>query len=273
MRSEFHWAATVVTILVVGSSITWPVETQSAPPQPTPGDVQAAIAEGIERARSGYIPLPKAPAVTRGGVNTLEIEPQPSATPDDYAADMVLGIRSLQQYWSEALPGLFKRQYRSAPKLYQYVHSQGDNGLVCGKTAPGPRNAIYCPATDTIQWDGSFLYGLYKEFGDFSPVFVVAHEWGHAVQQRLGLISNAVYPIEVELQADCLAGAWTRHAEAVHKILEPGDVDEAIRTLFEVRDPVGTPAFDPSAHGTGQQRIQSFNNGYYAQAGARACVQ
>jgi len=271
MRSGSRWSIAVVAMLV-SLSIALPVETQGPRPQPTQGDVQATIAEGIERRRSAYIPLPNDQPVTRGAAGTLETEPQPNATPDDYGADLVLALRSLEQYWSEALPKLFERQYRPAPRLYQYVPSQRDNGLPCGKTVPGPRNAIYCPANDTIQWDGNFLFGLYKEFGDFSPALVVAHEWGHAVQQRLGLISNAAYSIQIELQADCLAGAWTRHAEVVHKILEPGDVDEGIRTLFEVRDRVGTPWFDPSAHGTGQQRIQSFNNGYYAQSGARGCV-
>ena len=273
MRSGSCWSFATAAAVLVSLSMAQSAGTQKPPrAQPTQGDVQAAIAEGIETGRSAYIPLPKDQRVTRGAGGTIEMEPRPAATPDHYGADVALAILSLDQYWSEALPKIFNRQYRAPAKLYQYVPSQGDNGLRCGTTAPGPRNAIYCPGDDTIQWDGTFLFGLYKEFGDFSPAVVVAHEWGHAVQHRLGLLANGAYSIQIELQADCLAGAWTRHAEVVQKIIEAGDVDEAIRTLFEVRDPVGTPWFDPTAHGTGQQRIRSFNTGYDAANGARACV-
>jgi predicted metalloprotease len=268
--SRCSFASLAVALALSFSVCLQPAATQTA--QPTQGDAQAAVAEGIEKGRSMAIPVPNERRLTRGSGGSLAFEPKPAANPSEYGSDMALAIRALDEYWAEALPNSFKRQYRTPAKLYQYIPAKGDQGFPCGKQTPGPRNAIYCPMDDSIQWDGNFLYGLYKEFGDFAPALVLAHEWGHAVQQRLGLLSTASYTIERELQADCLAGAWTRYAEVVQKILEPGDIDEGIRTLFEVRDKVGTPWFDPSAHGTGQQRIRSFNGGYDAPNGARACV-
>ena len=90
------------------------------------------------------------------------------------------------------------------------------------------------------------------------------------MQQRLGRLGGDRYTIQSELEADCLAGAWAAWAEK-RKLLEPGDIDEALMVMFNSRDKVGTPWFDANAHGTGQQRISAFNKGY-EQNSAKACL-
>ncbi|MDP9469819.1 MAG: neutral zinc metallopeptidase [Chloroflexota bacterium] len=100
--------------------------------------------------------------------------------------------------------------------------------------------------------------------------FVIAHEWAHHVQTGVGIERvqdtpeqwNELYSIELELMADCLSGAWTLDADT-RGLLETDDVDEAINfTVQYLGDPPGTDEYDPQAHGTADQRVQSFLNGY-----------
>ncbi|MCC7363228.1 MAG: neutral zinc metallopeptidase [Dehalococcoidia bacterium] len=136
----------------------------------------------------------------------------------------------------------------------------GDDGgdSACGELSP--ENAFYCPLDHSIYMHLPFMESLLENRGDFAVAFVVAHEWGHLVQGNLGILDDPdLYSIEIELQADCFAGVWT--LDAADRILEEGDKDEAILTLFQVGDPDGTEFFDPQAHGTPGQRIDAFNLG------------
>jgi predicted metalloprotease len=129
-------------------------------------------------------------------------------------------------------------------------------------------NAFYCSENDLIQWDEALLLDMYETFGDFAASFAIAHEWGHAMQARLGLLTNGSATIQRELQADCFAGAWARYVEDLG-ILEKGDIDEATLGLFAARDAIGTPWLQPGAHGTGQQRIVAFSHGQ--EGGVQRC--
>jgi predicted metalloprotease len=121
-------------------------------------------------------------------------------------------------------------------------------------------NAFYCSENDLIQWDEKLLLTFHQGIGDFAAAFAIAHEWGHAVQARLGIRKGQVPTRVMELQADCLAGAWTRYIEQLG-LLESGDIDEATEGLFLVRDAIGTDWLDPEAHGTGRERIVAFTQG------------
>ena len=71
-------------------------------------------------------------------------------------------------------------------------------------------NAFYCSAGDFVAWDEqTLLPKLRDQFGDFAVALVLAHEWGHAIQARTDTRLNAT--VYLEMQADCFAGAWTRH--------------------------------------------------------------
>jgi hypothetical protein len=71
-----------------------------------------------------------------------------------------------------------------------------------------------------------------------------------------------------ELQADCFAGAWSRHVQD-QGLLEAGDLDEATLAVFSARDVPGTPWTDPQAHGSGFERTRAFTDGY--ESGPKAC--
>jgi hypothetical protein len=97
----------------------------------------------------------------------------------------------------------------------------------------------------------------------------MAHEFGHAVQARVGSPSAS---IAVETQADCLAGVWTRwvaEGEAEHSILRTPELDELLRGYLQLRDPVGTSAGEQQAHGSYFDRVAAFQEGF--DDGAVAC--
>ena len=138
----------------------------------------------------------------------------------------------------------------------------------CGRANPATDAAFYCVLDETIYYSTDFRTILETQVGDFGWVVVVAHEWGHHVQYQLGLDPGAapdqvgdLAPRDLEEQADCLAGAYTEDAEATGW-LDPGDVEEAIVVTRSAGDPVGTPFDDPYAHGTSQQRVSAFLDGY-----------
>lgn len=89
----------------------------------------------------------------------------------------------------------------------------------------------------------------------------VAHEWGHHIQNILGIVDADLVLVQIELQADCMAGMFARHAQT-RGILEPGDVDEGVELMAAVADPAWYPNTAPGAHGDGQQRTQWFLRGY-----------
>ena len=125
----------------------------------------------------------------------------------------------------------------------------------CGEL--GLNNAFYCRARHTVYFDVGLMLREVTEFGDFAPVVILAHEWGHAIQ---GLLNTQTFSIANELQADCLAGAYAH--SLVHAprtlTLDPGDLDEGAQSLFFKGDPEEVPWFHPQAHGPPQQRAEAY---------------
>jgi uncharacterized protein len=177
----------------------------------------------------------------------------------DYTQTLENVLRSLEAYWSEALPATFDVPY-SGPDRYAYYRPDQAPGPSCGGQPAPPKNAFYCPADNVIAWDETgLMIPYYVQAGDFAAAFVLAHEFGHAMQariprkERLGVL--------VELQADCFAGAWARAVQE-QKALSEGDLDEATLAVFSARDLPGTSFTDPAAHGTGFERTRAFTDGY-----------
>src|SRR5215217_6620985 len=85
----------------------------------------------------------------------------------------------------------------------------------CGRADPDQEAAFYCVSDATIYYSAAFRSLIENQIGDFAWVVVVAHEWGHHIQSKLGFDlgvvpdrAGDVAPIELEHQADCLAGAY-----------------------------------------------------------------
>ena len=185
---------------------------------------------------------------------------------EQYSATLQAVFGSLEGYWAQELPRTFDVPF-TKPERYVYYRPDESAGPRCGSEQAPAKNAFYCPAGDFIAWDESGLViPYYVRAGDFAAAFVLAHEFGHAMQARLPRKEQLT--VLSELQADCFAGAWAAHVQG-EGLLEAGDLDEATFAVFSARDVPGTAFTDPRAHGTGFERLSAFTDGY--RDGARAC--
>lgn len=200
------------------------------------------------------------------GDEVLRTDTRTAFSYDEYTATVQSVLGSLDEYWAQALPAELGVDYRP-PRRYVYYRPEEAPGPRCaGESAP-PRNAFYCSAGDFIAWDESgLLIPYYVRSGDFAAAFVLAHEFGHAMQARLP--RREELGVLNELQADCFAGAWAAHV-AEQGLLEAGDLDEATLAVFTARDVPGTAFTDPRAHGSGFERTRAFADGY--EAGPTRC--
>jgi predicted metalloprotease len=152
----------------------------------------------------------------------------------------------------------------------------------CGfaNSAAGP---FYCPEDRKVYLDLSFYQQLADEFqapGQFAQAYVLAHEVGHHVQNLLGIEAQVrarqeraseaevnQLQVRMELQADCFAGVWAKHADQTHHMLEQGDVESALRAAAAVGDDTlqkrtqGYVVPESFTHGTAAQRTSWFQRG------------
>ena len=154
----------------------------------------------------------------------------------------------------------------------------------CGNasSASGP---FYCPEDQKVYMDLAFFDELQTRFGakggDFAIAYVIAHEIGHHVQTLLGTSGKVrqlqqqgderqanKLSVALELQADFYAGVWAHYDQDMNKILEEGDIDEALSAANAVGDDAiqkrtqGSVVPDSFTHGTSQQRMYWFKKGF-----------
>lgn len=178
-----------------------------------------------------------------------------------------LTITDLQDWWSTELPAVFGVAYEPVVDFNGYMVSAGDVPSCGGPLGRDEYegNAFYCGLEDTVRWDvEGLMIPLFQEFGDFTVALVLAHEWGHAVQNRFGFDDFENPTIVSELQADCLAGAWTARIAAEESDLlrlEPGDLEEAMAGFLLIGDQLGTGPGGPNAHGGSFDRLTAFFEG------------
>lgn len=182
-------------------------------------------------------------------------------------AGAVMG--SLEDAWGQILPQQARVRY-SSPKLVLYSDQISS---ACGYTssAVGP---FYCPGDQKLYLDFAFFDELRREFrapGDFAEAYVIAHEFGHHIQNLVGTMDrvpsgNNRASVALELQADCYAGIWANYAQK-QNIVEPGDAEEALRAASSVGDDMiqkrtqGYVVPESFTHGSAQQRMQWFSRG------------
>jgi predicted metalloprotease len=178
---------------------------------------------------------------------------------------------SLEDTWRQTLPAQARVRYED-PKLVLFTEQVSS---ACGyaSAATGP---FYCPGDKNLYLDFAFFDELRREFkapGDFAQAYVIAHEFGHHIQNLTGIMGkvqrsgdNNRLSVALELQADCYAGVWANVAAKQNR-LETGDVDEALRAASAVGDDMiqrrtqGYVIPDSFTHGSSQQRMQYFSKG------------
>ena len=166
------------------------------------------------------------------------------------------------------------------PKLVLFSqHVQSGCGFASQATGP-----FYCPSDQRVYLDLSFFDELAKSLGvrgDFAIAYVIAHEVGHHVQTLLGLDQGLragftsggrreqnQASVQVELQADCLAGVWAKQTQATKNVIEPGDIEQAITAASAIGDDrlqqrsQGYVVPDSFTHGSSAQRVAAFKLGF-----------
>jgi predicted metalloprotease len=196
---------------------------------------------------------------------------------------VVADIDSIQAFWAGALPGL-GAEYQPVTTIW----FSGAVNTACGSADSGA-GPFYCPADDHVYIDLTFYDTLARDFGAnganlFVDAYVLAHEYGHHVQDLLGTESK-VTPgetgptsgsVRLELQADCYAGVWAYHASTVPDAtgvpliaeITDEDIAQALDTAGRIGDDyiqthLGGGQVDQSqfTHGSSEQRQKWLNIG------------
>lgn len=198
---------------------------------------------------------------------------------DDAPAKFVAKVLgSTEETWGKIFQAS-GHQY-PAPKLVLF---SGQTPTACGSGQAG-MGPFYCPGDQKVYIDLSFYQEMKDRFhapGDFAQAYVIAHEVGHHIQHLMGTSGKVQqarqsarneaqanqYSVRLELQADCYAGVWANHADGSNRILEAGDVEEAMTAAAAIGDDAlqkqaqGYAVPDSFTHGTSQQRMRWFNQG------------
>ena len=210
--------------------------------------------------------------------------PAPAAvegTPQDSQGRFIAAVLGeTEDTWS----ALFQAQGMEyvPPKLVLY-RDEMPTACGSGSAAAGP---FYCPLDRKVYLDLSFFQQLAQEFqapGEFAEAYVLAHEVGHHVQNLLGIAGKVhaaqerageaqanQLSVRLELQADCFAGVWARHADQTKHILEAGDVESALRAAAAVGDDTlqkrarGYIVPESFTHGSAAERTGWFKRGLAA---------
>ncbi len=183
----------------------------------------------------------------------------------------------------EVWQSVFAEQVGQQYPLPTLVLFKGVTPTACGtgQAAMGP---FYCPGDRKVYLDTAFFTTLSRKLGaqgDFAAAYVVAHEVGHHVQNSLGILSEVnklrsqvsqresnALSVLTELQADCFAGIWARHAAERFGSIDQGDIQEAIEAARAVGDDIlqqsagQVPVPDSFTHGSAEQRQTWFIRGF-----------
>ncbi|AQZ67900.1 YpfJ protein, zinc metalloprotease superfamily [[Actinomadura] parvosata subsp. kistnae] len=173
-------------------------------------------------------------------------------------------VNSIQGYWKQEMSG-----YRPAKTILYEGRSSTGCGAASSEVGP-----FYCPRDQHVYLDLSFFDQLHSQFGakggPFAQAYVIAHEYGHHVQDLLGVLDSGS-SVPIELQADCYAGVWARNALDTgfyEKPFTPAEISEALDAAAAVGDDRiqqrTTGRIDPESftHGSSQQRVNAFQRGY-----------
>jgi len=191
-------------------------------------------------------------------------------------------VNSVQDYWTDELPRYGKNYRNVNTVLYS-----GATASACG-TASNQVGPFYCPLDKKVYIDASFFAELTSRFGADSGAlaqeYVVAHEYGHAIQDQLGILDRAQQDpqgqnsgaVRIELMADCLGGVWAKHAsqtqasngQTLLKPLTQADIESALSAASAVGDDriqkklQGRVTPESWTHGSSAERQKWFSTGY-----------
>jgi predicted metalloprotease len=205
-----------------------------------------------------------------------------TAANQDRQCSLLADVNSIQAFWAEALPQQSDRDYRRAGTVVFTGATQTGCGNASSDVGP-----FYCPVDEGVYLDRTFFEEMLQgrlgaEGGLFSEAYVLAHEYGHHVQNILGTMGRVRTQqgpnsdaVRLELQADCYAGMWAKHAtEAPDEDGNPYIVDltqQDIANGLDAARAVGDDRIqqrsggrvnpDAWTHGSSEQRMSWFRTG------------
>lgn len=206
-----------------------------------------------------------------------------SLAPGDDQGQFINAITvDVQTLWSEEFTKA-GRQYPVTTLVLFTDSTQSGCGIASSQTGP-----FYCPSDQKVYLDAAFFDELHQRFGapgDFAEAYVIAHEFGHHVQDALGTMDQVAadqqanpsraneLSVRLELQADCLAGMWAHSVwaspdQANVESITDADVREALAAAKAVGDDriqeqaTGTIDKESWTHGSADQRAKWFNTGF-----------
>ena len=200
----------------------------------------------------------------------------------DRSCALVADVNSIQAFWAEALPEQSGTPYRRATTTI--FTGQTSTGCGGATSEVGP---FYCSADEGVYLDPTFFEEMLQgqlgaQGGPFSEAYVLAHEYGHHLQNVLGTMGRVRTQqgptsdaVRLELQADCYAGVWTKYATEVPDEsgepyildLTPQDIAAALDAARAVGDDriqkrtSGRVDPDRWTHGSAEQRMAWFTTG------------
>ena len=185
-------------------------------------------------------------------------------------------VNSVQEFWS----GVFEQSGERYPFAETvFFTDQVETGCGFASSQVGP---FYCPADQRVYIDLGFFDELQSRFGagggPFAQAYVIAHEYGHHVQNQLGVLDRVrgdpqgpeSLAVRAELQADCYAGVWAANAVGTGLIeeLTQADINEGIDAASAIGDDriqertQGQVNPESWTHGSSEQRRRWFSRGY-----------
>ncbi len=191
-------------------------------------------------------------------------------------------VNSVQDFWADELVR-YKREWQPTDTVLYRGQAQSACGTASNRVGP-----FYCPIDQLVYIDAGFFDILEQQFGSsggpLAQEYVVAHEYGHALQDQLGLLGRAQQDpqgpesggVRIELMADCLAGVWAHHASTTEnadgeRLMQPltdQDVRDALSAAAAVGDDriqeatTGRVSPESWTHGSAEARQTWFLTGY-----------
>ncbi len=198
---------------------------------------------------------------------------------DEMGAFIRTVVADNEDIWSRLFPKAFGRRFKPA----RLVMFTGRVQSGCGAASAG-MGPFYCPLDETVYIDPTFYEELRRRFGasgEFAHAYVIAHEFGHHIQNQLGIsgkvqgLQRRLSPeefnrvsVRLELQADFLAGVWAHHMARYEGILDEQDIRDAMNAAAAIGDDriqkktQGYVQPESFTHGTSEQRTRWFMKGF-----------